>query len=266
MNHVYIRNYGELDDKHLSEALQGWYQLECLSVRDNKSLKMSCFADLPDTLNFLDVQGCSLSLRNLQSLLIRCQTLETLCITYPPGLSLLEPATLQNIKRLEVDSACTLIGEDQFSRGLASLSNLRCLTVCSHMTTDVLFKTIAKYLINLEEISLPGARRGFVTSSTFALLELSTLPELKKIALRANLLGHTLLMLCYKFSKLREIDVSYAVKEKDLIDAWEFIKSDVLEVLIIKGFCPPTQDTREVAKRVMISLKDTCPSLMQVVI
>lgn len=266
LNHVYLRNCGELDDKHLAAALRGWCRLENLSVRDNKSLKLSCFNDLPRTLIFLDVQGSSLSLYNLQQLLKKCSSLETLCITYPPGLEYLDPTTLQNIKRLEVDSSCTLIGEDQFSRGLSSLVNLSCLTVCSHLTTDVLFKTVAMFLLNLREISIPGTRRGFVTSATYALLELATLPKLEKIALRGNFLGRTLLMLCYKFSVLKEIDVSYAVKERDLIDAWEDIKSDVLEVLVMRGFCPPTQNPREVAKRVMDVLKCTCPSLLDVII
>lgn len=92
------------------------------------------------------------------------------------------------------------------------------------------------------------------------------MPKLATIGLRANPMARTLLMMCFKFKHLREIDASYAIKERDLIDAWDGIKSQTLQTLSLRGFCPPTLDKAVMTRKILETLRMNCPNLTSLVL
>ncbi|KHJ42105.1 F-box domain protein [Trichuris suis] len=265
---VHIRHYGGLDDKLLETVLKHWNKLETLVVRNNKRIHLACYQYLPTTLRQLDVKGCAVSSAFVTYALKHCPKLDTLAVTYQPDAPLLQPFSSgeQQIKRLSVDCPAPFALPHWLVTSIESLTGLRSLTICSHLVTDVTFKVIGRCLVNLEELSLPGSRPGSLSSAEKALLELKHLPKLCRVAVKGNPIGPTLLRTCGQLERLIHIDVSYAVKQHELADIFDDIRSPVLRTLVMKGFCPVTGDRIRMRQELISRLKPNCPSLANVIL
>ncbi|VDP01869.1 unnamed protein product [Soboliphyme baturini] len=239
---VYVRNRAGLDDELLATLLHFLSQLQVLVLRDNQYLRMSCYAALPPSL------------------------LKVLAMTYVRGMTYIASPLMRNIHTLTVNTIAQMCQTDFFIKPFDVFANLRSLSVSSHMMTDSMFAVIGQCFLKLQELYIFGNRASFVRSVTCSFLQLKQLPFLRKIGTQENPMGRTLLLLCYHFPKLQELDLSYAIKERDLDDVWCDIHSNVLEVLIMKGFTPASVDSSSCQRTVLEKLRPLCPLLRKVIL
>uniref|UniRef100_A0A5S6QVA5 F-box domain-containing protein n=1 Tax=Trichuris muris TaxID=70415 RepID=A0A5S6QVA5_TRIMR len=265
---VHIRHHGGLDDKLLETVLKYWNKLESLIVRNNKLIHLACYQSLPITLRQLDVKGCAINSAFLAHALRRCPNLDTLSISYHPDTPLLQPFLYgeQQLKRLSIDCPTAFALPHWLVTSLENLTGLRSLTICSHLVNDTMFAVIGRCLVNLEELSLPGSRPGSLRSVEQALLELKHLPNLCRLAVKGNPIGPTLLRVCGRLERVSHVDVSYAVKQHDMANIFNDIRSQVLRTLVMKGFCPITGDQTRLRDELISRLKPNCPSLENVIL
>jgi len=249
----------------LGSLFRQWRHLETLICRDNKQLRLACHPDAPRTLRSLDVQGCSIHPSNIQALMTRCERLNSLSLTLGPEFGQLPPVLADRVREFNVDSvgagSLFTMHEHYVTLAVSNLLNMRSVTICSHLVNDAFFKVLAGTLRNLEELRIPGSRPAYLTSVTFSLLELTALPQLSMIGLRGNPMARTLLLICHRFKYLVEIDASYSIKERDMVDIWHDVRSDTLQKLSLCGFCSPTQDKASATRRTMALLRPNCPEL-----
>lgn len=76
--------------------------------------------------------------------------------------------------------------------------------------------------------------------------------------------GQRLLLLAYNLRALEHLDVSFAVKERDMVGLWDLVKSPRLVTLAIRGYVPPTRPISAIANSLRTQLRPNCPCLVKV--
>uniref|UniRef100_A0A914UXI1 F-box domain-containing protein n=1 Tax=Plectus sambesii TaxID=2011161 RepID=A0A914UXI1_9BILA len=269
MSHLYIKNEGSLQDELLGVLLENCSRLETLILSDNPKISLSCHTSFPSSLRVIDVQGCIANHRHLTEICKRCDRLESLRITYGKSTMLLPAQLLNKLTDLRIDgnAASVLMRmEDAFAADIAALTHLRSLTVSSNLVTDGLIEQVTTALLGLECLSVPGQRPPLdVLNISTCIEKLGRLPKLKEVSMKGNSpFGQRMLLLAHHLRALEHLDLSFAVKERDMVGLWDLVKSPHLVTLAIRGFVPPTRPMNAIATSLVAQLRPNCPCLIRV--
>lgn len=277
LNRAYFRNYGHLNDALLVKLLLSWCNLEALSLKDNRALRLSCYESLPITLLKLDLALCHIRGSYIRGVLERCQKLTSLHIAYRIDLVLTEQESWAQLRALSLDRYNEQISSVQFHLReqvlysiLASTSNLTSLTLQCNLIGERFFEVISACLPNLRLLALPGTPIFEFDSIDSTLQPLTRLEHLIEIKLVGNLqfAWPFLTKIMKNCHRLLSIDVSFAIanSSRRSIDEWQVVTSLSLQSMTLKGYCKKGNEEARVMKQNLLEImKKNCSDLKKIV-